>query len=79
MKENEEITNLERFELLNIKENYIPIQKIKDKIEDKIAEIEADKLNYGEDDWYLESELKGYAIDKLKELLESEDSKDGEN
>lgn len=52
---------------------YIPIQKVKDKIEDKIAEIEADKLNYGEDDWYLESELKGYAIDKLKELLESEE------
>ena len=52
---------------------YIPIQKIKDRIEDKIAEIEADKLNYGEDDWYLESELKGYAIDKLKELLESEE------
>ena len=59
--------------------NSIPKQIIKDKIEDKIAEIEADKLNYGEDDWYLESELKGYAIDKLKELLESEDSKDGEN
>lgn len=56
---------------------YIPIQKIKDKIADKIAEIEADKLNYIEDDWYLESELKGYAIDKLKELelqiLESEE------
>lgn len=62
-----------------LRNNFIPIQKVKDKIEDKIAEIEADKLNYGEDDWYLESELKGYAIDKLKELLESEDSKDGEN
>ena len=54
--------------------NYvIPKQKVKDKIADKIAEIEADKLNYIEDDWYLESELKGYAIDKLKELLESEE------
>ena len=54
--------------------NYvISKQKVKDKIADKIAEIEADKLNYGEDDWYLESELKGYAIDKLKELLESEE------
>ena len=64
---------------LLLKENIIPIQKVKDKIEDKIAEIEADKLNYGEYNWYLESELKGYAIYKLKELLESEDSKDGEN
>lgn len=45
----------------------------KSKIEDMIAEIEADKLNYSEDEYYLENEIKGYAIDKLKELLEKEE------
>lgn len=45
---------------------------MKNKIEDIIDEIQADKLNYSEDDWYLESEVKGYAIDKLKEI-ESEE------
>jgi len=53
----------------NYKWNVIEIQKIKDKIE----EVEKEKLNYSEDEWYLESEIKGYAIDKLQELLESEE------
>lgn len=44
------------------------LEKMKNKIEDIIVEIQADKLNYSEDDWYLESEVKGYAIDKLKEI-----------
>lgn len=48
------------------------LEKMKNKIGDIIEEIQADKLNYSEDDWYLESEVKGYAIDKLKEI-ESEE------
>lgn len=42
----------------------------KDKIKDKIEETNNEKLNYSEDEYYLENEIKGYAIDKLKELLE---------
>lgn len=42
----------------------------KDKIREKIDEINDEKLNYSEDEYYLENEIKGYAIDKLKELLE---------
>ena len=49
-----------------IKENYIS----KDKIKEKIEETNSEKLNYSEDEYYLENEVKGYAIDKLKELLE---------
>ena len=41
----------------------------KEKIEEKIEEINNEKLNYSEDEYYLENEIKGYAIDKLKELL----------
>lgn len=53
----------------NYKWNVIEIQKIKDKIE----KIDEEKLGFSEDEWYLESEIKGYAIDKLQELLESEE------
>lgn len=42
----------------------------KDKIKEKIEETNNEKLNYSEDEYYLENEVKGYAIDKLKELLE---------
>lgn len=52
-----------------ISNNSLPIQKVKNKIE----EIDKEKLGFSEDDWYLESEIKGYAIDKLQELLESEE------
>ena len=56
--------------------HYMQFESIsKSKIEDMIAEIEADKLNYSEDEYYLENEIKGYAIDKLKELLESEENR----
>ena len=44
-----------------------------EEIEDIIAEIKAEKLNYSKNEYYLENEIKGYAIDKLKELLESEE------
>lgn len=47
-------------------------KKWKDKIKAKIEEINNEKLNYSEDEYYLESEIKGYAIDKMKELLEKE-------
>ena len=47
----------------------IPVQKVKNKIE----EIDKEKLGFSENEWYLESEIKGYAIDKLQELLESEE------
>ena len=43
-----------------------------DKIRGKIEEINNEKLNYSEDEYYLENEVKGYAINKLKELLEVE-------
>ena len=46
---------------------------IKNKMKDAIEEINADKLNYSEDEWYLESDMKAYAIDKIKELLEEEE------
>ena len=46
--------------------DFVPVQKVKDTIE----EIKKEKLNYSEDEWYLENEIKGYAIDKLQELLE---------
>ena len=49
-----------------ISNNSISIQKVKDKIE----EINNEKLNYSEDEYYLENEIKGYAIDKIRELLE---------
>ncbi len=42
------------------------------KIKDKIKEINEEKMGYSEDEWYLESETKAYAIEKLQELLESE-------
>ena len=42
----------------------------KDKMKEKIEEINSEKLNYNEDEYYLENEIKGYAIAKLKELLE---------
>lgn len=41
-----------------------------DKIKEKIEETNNEKLNYSEDEYYLENEVKGYTIDKLKELLE---------
>lgn len=49
-----------------ISNNSISIQEVKDKIE----EINNEKLNYSEDEYYLENEIKGYAIDKIRELLE---------
>mgnify|MGYP006913139687 CR=1 FL=1 len=39
-------------------------------VEEKIEEIKKEKLGYSEDEWYLENEIKGYAIDKLQELIE---------
>ena len=44
----------------------------KQKIQDKIDEINNEKLNYSENEYYLEMEIKGYAIEALKELLEEE-------
>ena len=44
----------------------------KDKIREKIKQINDEKLNYSENEYYLENEIKGYAIDKLRELLEEE-------
>lgn len=71
LKENEKIKEANDYyssRYCEISNNSISIQKVKDKIE----EINNEKLNYSEDDWYLESEVKGYAIDKLKEI-ESEE------
>lgn len=44
--------------------------EIKEKFEEKIEEINNEKLNYSEDEYYLENEIKGYAIDKMQELLD---------
>lgn len=44
--------------------------EIKEKFEGKIEEINNEKLNYSEDEYYLENEIKGYAIDKMQELLD---------
>lgn len=41
-------------------------------MKEKIEEIDEEKLNYSEDEWYLESEIKGYATEKLQELLGEE-------
>lgn len=49
-----------------IKEDYI----LKSKAEEKIEEINNEKLNYSEDEYYLENEIKGYAIAKIQELLQ---------
>lgn len=41
-----------------------------DKIREKIEEINNENLNYSESEYYLENEIKGYAIEHLQELLE---------
>lgn len=53
-------------EMEEVNKKFIAVDKIKEKIE----ETNSEKLNYSEDEYYLENEVKGYAIDKLKELLE---------
>ncbi len=67
-------------DLLNdIKSNYIPTQKIKDKIEElkKEGDYRTADNPYGR--IHFMKEPCDYKIQVLKELLESEDSKDGEN
>lgn len=67
-------TQLEAFELgkessrKRIEYDYIPKSKVKEKIE----EIDNEKLNYSESEYYLENEIKGYAIEHLRELLREE-------
>lgn len=76
-KENENLrdTNKKLYEMgqrqamqILIEDDYIPKSKVKEKIE----EINNEKLNYSEDEYYLENEIKGYAIDKIHELLEED-------
>jgi len=43
-----------------------------DKIKAKIEETNNEELNYTEDEYWLEQEIKGYAIDKMQSLLEKE-------
>lgn len=57
--------DLDFYQKSQVDKNYIS----KDKIKEKIEETNSEKLNYSEDEYYLENEVKGYAIDKLKELL----------
>ena len=47
-------------------------KKWEDKIKAKIEEINNEKLGYSEDEYYLENEQKGYAIDKMQSLLKKE-------
>lgn len=49
-------------------ENFIPKSKVKEKIE----EINNENLNYSENEYYLENEIKGYAMEHLRELLREE-------
>lgn len=42
------------------------------KVEEKIEEINNEKLNHSEDEYYLENEIKGYAMEHLRELLREE-------
>ena len=49
--------------------------KWKSKVREKIEETNNEKLNYNEDDYWFEQEVKGYAIDKLQELLQEGDDK----
>ena len=53
---------------VTLKQDYIPKSKVKEKIE----EINNENLNYSESEYYLESEIKGYAIEHLQELLGKE-------
>lgn len=73
---NEELSENKLLQDINIKKNFISKQKIKDKIE----EIKQEKKKYGNCliEMY-EDELVNRDIKILQELLESEDSKDGEN
>ena len=52
-----------------IKEDYVVL---KSKVKEKIEEIDNEKLNYSESEYYLENEIKGYAIEYLRELLREE-------
>lgn len=58
--------------IMKIKNDYISIQEVKDKID----KIKNEELGYSEDEWYIENEIKGYAIDKLKEIVEEGGSND---
>ena len=60
------INNPWLFEYLN--ESYI----FKGKVKEKIEEINNENLNYSENEYYLESEIKGYAMEHLQELLRKE-------
>lgn len=51
-------------------EEYILKSKIKEKFEGKLEEINDEKLNYSEDEYWLESEVKGYAMEHLRGLLD---------
>lgn len=55
-------------DLETVKNNSIP----KSKVEEVIEETKNEKLNYSEDEWYLEDEIKGYSIEKLQSLLGKE-------
>ena len=67
-KEKEKNKELEKYkiyyeEMEEVNKKFIAVDKIKEKIE----ETNNEKLNYSEDEYYLENEIKGYAIDKLKD------------
>ena len=57
-------------QLKSIEENQKKYFIHKSKVKEKIEETNSEKLNYNEDDYWFEQEVKGYAIDKLQELLE---------
>lgn len=63
------LTYAERIALQSL-ELYIKDSIPNAKIREKIKEINNEKLNYSDDEYYLENEMKGYAIDKIQELLE---------
>ena len=69
--EREKYLEQRRTDIINKFQNEITDTTIpKSKAKEKIEEINQEKLNYSEDEWYLESEIKAYAIEKLQELME---------
>lgn len=66
IKEKQELTSIALEDKANKYDSLV------EKIKEKAEEIRNEKLNYNEDEYYLEQEIKGYAINALKELLDAE-------
>lgn len=52
------------------KEKYLLKSEVEQKFSEKLEEINNGNLNYSEDEYWLESEIKGYAMEHIRELLD---------